>query len=252
MVMLFLWKPHQMVQNPEARNLDPINNTSCSPMVPVQPCYIAEWKKMAGKNKKLIKKLEAKQKKLYNENSFHQSVLCLHTNKAGKTTETWHTGRQGNMKFIPDHWKKHIKDITGGKNDNHFSGPCQKTRQRRQLDDMNKKNMPLDIRNIQLCQLELSSPCHHIIRFLQALLICETALFLWYRIFPKRPIASQMFFTVLIPDDSTARFPDQCHFISPKHDRYHPGCNFSDPDQKNPSVSCFFITTVTDSRSNKA
>ena len=27
------------------------------------PCYIAEWKKMAGKNKKLIKKLEAKQKK---------------------------------------------------------------------------------------------------------------------------------------------------------------------------------------------
>ena len=63
MVMLFLWKPSQMVQNPEARNLDPINNTSCSPMVPVQPCYIAECKKMAKKNKKLIKKLEAKQKK---------------------------------------------------------------------------------------------------------------------------------------------------------------------------------------------
>ena len=126
MVMLFLWKPHQMVQNPEARNLDPINNTSCSPMVPVQPCYIAEWKKMAGKNKKLIKKLEAKQKKLYNENSFHQSVLCLHTNKAGKTTETWHTGRQGNMKFIPDHWKKHIKDITGGKMTTIFQGLARK------------------------------------------------------------------------------------------------------------------------------
>ena len=63
MVMLFLWKPHQMVQNPEARNLDRINNTSCSPMVPVQSCHIAECKKMAEKNKKLIKKLEAKQKK---------------------------------------------------------------------------------------------------------------------------------------------------------------------------------------------
>ena len=63
MVMLFLWKPHQMVQNPEVRNLDRINNTSCSPMVPVQSCHIAECKKMAEKNKKLIKKLEAKQKK---------------------------------------------------------------------------------------------------------------------------------------------------------------------------------------------
>lgn len=32
-------------------------------MVPVQSCHIAECKKMAEKNKKLIKKLEAKQKK---------------------------------------------------------------------------------------------------------------------------------------------------------------------------------------------
>ena len=101
--------------------------------------------------------------------------------------------------------------------------------------------------------LPTSSPHHRITKFLQKhywfvrqLYSCGTG----YS--QKDRFASRMFFTVQIPDNSTARFPDQCHFISPKHDRYHPGCNFSDPDQKNLSISCLFITTATDSRSNKA
>ena len=177
-----------MVQNPEARNLDPINNTSCSPMVPVQSCHIAECKKMAEKNKKLIKKLEAKQKKALQRKFL--SPECLMSLYQQSWQNDWNLAYR-----MPREYEIHSRSLEKTyqryyrrKNDNHFSGPCQKTRQRRQLDDMNKKNMPLDIRNIQLCQLELSSPCHHIIRFLQALLICETALFLWYRIFPKRPI----------------------------------------------------------------
>lgn len=31
------------------------------------------------------------------------------------------------MKFIPDHWKKHIKDITGGKMTTIFQGLAKKT-----------------------------------------------------------------------------------------------------------------------------
>ena len=155
------------------------------------------------------------------------------------------------MEFIPDHWKKHIKDITGGKMTTIFQGLVKKTD--KESDSMAWMAKSRFTGYPKYTTLPTSSPHHRITKFLQKhywfvrqLYSCGTG----YS--QKDRFASQMFFTVQIPDNSTARFPDQCHFISPKHDRYHPGCNFSDPDQKNPSVSCFFITTVTDSRSNKA
>lgn len=240
-----------MVQNPEARNLDPINNTSCSPMVPVQPCYIAEWKKMAWKNKKLIKKLEAKQKKALQRKFL--SPECLMSLYQQSWQNDWNLAYR-----MPREYEIHSRSLEKTyqryyrrKNDNHFSGPCKKT-------DKESNSMTWMAKSRftgypKYTTLPTSSPHHRITKFLQKhywfvrqLYSCGT------RYSQKDRFASQMFFTVQIPDNSTARFPDQCHFISPKHDRYHPECNFSDPDQKNPSVSCFFITTVTDSRSNKA
>ncbi len=91
------------------------------------------------------------------------------------------------MKFIPDHWKKHIKDITGGKMTAIFQGLAKKNRQRKQLYDMNGQKPFYWISEIyDLANFQSPPPYNQV--FTETLLICETALFLWYQIFPKRPI----------------------------------------------------------------
>ena len=91
------------------------------------------------------------------------------------------------MKFIPDHWKKHIKDITGGKMTTIFQGLAKKNRQRKQLYGMNGKKPFYWISEIyDLANFQSPPPYNQV--FTETLLICETALFLWYQIFPKRPI----------------------------------------------------------------
>ena len=176
-----------MVQNPEARNLDPINNTSCSPMVPVQPCYIAEWKKMAWKNKKLIKKLEAKQKKALQRKFL--SPECLMSLYQQSWQNDWNLAYR-----MPREYESHSRSLEKTyqryyrrKNDNHFSGPCKKNRQRKQLYDMNGKKPFYWISEVyDLANFQSPLPYNQV--FTETLLICETALFLWYQIFPKRPI----------------------------------------------------------------
>ena len=176
-----------MVQNPEARNLDRINNTSCSPMVPVQSCHIAECKKMAEKNKKLIKKLEAKQKKALQRKflspeylmSLYQQSWQNDWNLAYRMSREYEIHSRSLEKTYQRYYRR--------KNDNHFSGSCKKNRQRKQLYDMNGKKPVYWISEVyDLANFQSPPPYNQV--FTEILLICETALFLWYRIFPKRPI----------------------------------------------------------------